>query len=94
MIAVAGETDTAVYLFDRLDGVLAADAETDDNLCRGAVHGIDIREVDDSGFIAEVLERTIGHVEVHAFAEDVDADECLFVFMVDDCRVVADGLER
>lgn len=58
-----------------LDGEAFGDAERHGDLPRGAVHGVDVGEVDDGGFVAQELGLHVGEVEVDAFEQEVGGDE-------------------
>ena len=58
-----------------LDGETRGNGKTHGNLPRGAVHGVDIREVDHSGFVAKMLEGNVGEVEMHTLKEHIGCDQ-------------------
>ena len=61
----------------------------DGNLAGTSVHGVDVGEVDDGRFVAEVFQRDVGEVEVYAFEQQVGGDEGALVAVVEYGGVVA-----
>ena len=62
---------------------------------RLAVHGVNVREVDDSGLVAQVLERHVGEVEVDTLQQQVGGDEDIRrAVIVELGGIVANGHHR
>ena len=74
----AGEGDPLVEVLQRLDGDFRRDAERDGDLRRRGVHRQDVAHARRHDLVAEVAEREIGQVEVHALIERIGRAEHLF----------------
>ena len=61
---LAGEPDALVEVVQRLDGQLGRNAERDEQLRRGGVHGENVAHGSRHDLVPQVLEREIGEVEV------------------------------
>ena len=68
---VAGEADAFVEVVERLDGQFRGDAERQDDLRRAGVHGQNVAHSGRHDLVAQVFEREVGEVEIHAFEEGV-----------------------
>ena len=89
---VAGEADAFVEVVERLDGQFRGDAERQDDLRRAGVHGQNVAHSGRHDLVAQVFEREVGEVEIHAFEEGVGrAEQLLARGGRDDGGVVADA---
>ena len=74
-VDLAGMTDASVERLDIFHREAFGEPEGDGELRGPAVHGVDVGEVDDGGFVAEVFQGRIGEVEVDTLEQQVGGDE-------------------
>ena len=75
-----------------LHGKSLGDAQRHCDLPRSAVHGIDIAQVHHHCFVAKVLKRNVGEVEVDSLKQEVGGYKGAFTLMVQYCAIVAHTL--
>lgn len=74
-VLFASEADAFVEGLEVLDLRATAHGQADKELARGAVHGIDVGEIDHGGLVAQVLQRRVGEVEVDALHQHVGGEQ-------------------
>ena len=74
LVPFAGQANARIQLFGGLYAEAVGQGEAHDDLCGPGIHGADVAEIDHNGFVAQVLERGVHEIEVHAFTQQIRAD--------------------
>ena len=89
----AGGADAVVDLVQRFHGETVGQGDGDGDLFRLRVHGVDVRQVDDDGLVAQVLQRRIHQVEMDALDQHIGGDDGEVLAVVDHGGVITHALD-
>ena len=89
IIALAAQADARIQFLQRFDRVAIGDDHRHGNLGGRAIHGSDITQGHSHSFVAQMLERSVHHVEVDTLSQRAGSDEIFHLPLTDNGAIVA-----
>ena len=93
-VTVAGRSYPVIQPIDHFDREAGRDAERQFDLPRRSVHGEDVGNSRDDRLVAQMLQRIVCQVEMHALEQQFGREQHVAVACVDYGRIVAAAFDR